>query len=477
MIYIIPAPRRHFEPVVDAPKPFEFRSELFRQQQQEWKSRPARPKLPCPLLPPFVADVAQDPVVRVTDFFAWPEEPYPFCLTRHSHLLEGFEDEIDAMPPCFQEFPFPPHPCTGCQVHESLGAIATKFMDSHKGISLAEKIELCEQFVNQFVSKIVHSFSDEPPALGKPLFACLEIALRAHLFNQLVKEEQSNFISFFNAQGKFPSDLKDHEDALEMFVTKNGFFISPDPFFHTLAPIHLFQPLIESFASKVCSDSLEAILGKWKSGQGSRTSQFIEDVLKEHLNHAVVSQQVQRFKGQFNKTGVISKSDFNLIDSPCVKKQILAETFGLCQQNDFSFGWLYTQIKAEKTAQLELPEPSRYFPSFSTTRSRETCLRLDEKLITLALAEQEWKACCLAPPQSLETLKLVKPASERATLLQLYTLLPDKQLFYKCVYEEAVAAGVQIASWDRQFAEYNWNKENMISISMRAAKRCLHPNL
>jgi hypothetical protein len=47
-------------------------------------------------------------------------------------------------------------------------------------------------------------------------------------------------------------------------------------------------------------------------------------------------------------------------------------------------------------------------------------------------------------------------------------------LFYQYVYEQAKAANVQIEEWDKQFAEYNWNKEGMHMLSVQALERCLH---
>lgn len=47
-------------------------------------------------------------------------------------------------------------------------------------------------------------------------------------------------------------------------------------------------------------------------------------------------------------------------------------------------------------------------------------------------------------------------------------------LFFKYVYEQAKVANVHIEDWDKQFAEYNWNKKGMHLLSVQALERCLH---
>jgi hypothetical protein len=46
--------------------------------------------------------------------------------------------------------------------------------------------------------------------------------------------------------------------------------------------------------------------------------------------------------------------------------------------------------------------------------------------------------------------------------------------FFKYVYEMAIAAKIEIESWDYHFAENNWRKETMIRLSINALERSLH---
>ena len=58
--------------------------------------------------------------------------------------------------------------------------------------------------------------------------------------------------------------------------------------------------------------------------------------------------------------------------------------------------------------------------------------------------------------------------------IERFRALPKNSLFYQYVYEMAVKAGVQIESWDHEFAKYNWDKPGMIPLSIQALERCLH---
>ncbi len=58
--------------------------------------------------------------------------------------------------------------------------------------------------------------------------------------------------------------------------------------------------------------------------------------------------------------------------------------------------------------------------------------------------------------------------------LQRFQSLPKNALFYQYVYEMAVKANVHIESWDHEFAKYNWNRPDMLPLSIQALERCLH---
>ena len=46
--------------------------------------------------------------------------------------------------------------------------------------------------------------------------------------------------------------------------------------------------------------------------------------------------------------------------------------------------------------------------------------------------------------------------------------------FLQYFYEMAIAVGIQIESWDRQFAENHWKRLDMIHLSVQALEKCLH---
>ncbi len=67
-----------------------------------------------------------------------------------------------------------------------------------------------------------------------------------------------------------------------------------------------------------------------------------------------------------------------------------------------------------------------------------------------------------------------KSAGQYHNFLNRFQALQKNPLFYQYVYEMAVKANVYIESWDHNFAEYNWDKPQILPLSIQALERCLH---
>ena len=398
-----------------------------------------QPAAPLDLTGPIINDPFAEQNINVNEFF----NNNPFYIiepANETNLIASFEEGIASLPKNLTTRAFYPYineESANFTIHIGLVQIAESFMAIYAKTPEAERMNVCEQFIKQYMSKLYFHHGKNIPVKEQPFFACFEIALRVHLFNKIAAQQKSELSFILTASGKkFPDNLAERENALEKLITKDGFFKNPDPnFFLCMIPNELESYIQDCATKNPTLDSAEELiqnaLREFNLIKPSRSAEVIKFCLRKNLGDVLLSGQIKHFNNLFIKTGTISQDDFNNVSQKIyniysqsgkfqcdihIKFQMLVGAFSLSNEQ-FPFQTLRAQLEAEKAAQALLPE--RGFFSFlqsAPTRSSEICQKIDKKIVTIAWAGQEWNNLFAPIQQPIEFPPLEIP-EELASLL------------------------------------------------------------
>lgn len=217
-------------------------------------------------------------------------------------------------------------------IHTKLNEICSKFLAPFTIWDMDDKLKKCKEFTYEVVETLI---TEVAPSMNsgfstvamQPCFESLEIAIRTHLSQLILAQQQNQICEHFKKSKEFPIDLDVRKAALDRFVTKNGFY--HNPLSHEgLIPFSFLNSLAEECIQQIkMTPSLDTnittcerlISGKAKAlkleGSAIALAQF-QSYLRNDLSMKINSQEVKTFKEEFQTKGTYNAVK---IESACNK--------------------------------------------------------------------------------------------------------------------------------------------------------------
>jgi hypothetical protein len=349
-------------------------------------------------------------------------------------------------------------------IHKTLQPICKEFLDLCQNLKLTDKIATCEQIVNEIVYRTMANkeqmleWTTVKEESNQPKFELLEIAVRYHLFLAMAAQEQTQILNNVEQKRPFPLDLKEREQALLKFMTKNSCY-SPQKIdaTHYLLNYVFLDTLADEktqTAQTIAGESLDGSIKIFETyvkstlkdlglQSSSHASNYFNSALRKSLSTRLIWNQANDFKSQFNKDGSISSKDvleasvkistfiseggklLNGFESP--KIELFARIFDL-QAVDDPFDQVRSKIQVERVKCLDEAEKNKDSSKkgmFSWSKPNIEAQRkainthMDKKLQTINWVKNEWAdlvpAPTFAPPPSAPSdmqEQLVPPGNE-----------------------------------------------------------------
>lgn len=350
--------------------------------------------------------------------------------------------------PGFNPWQIDTHP-----IHNELYKLCVPLLQRCEHLPLENRVPFLNNAIAEIVLGCVCSNSlDNLDYLSiMPKFELLEIALRSHLFQGLLSQEQHAIKKFYDFNLYFPDNLAQRETALHLFVTKDHFYYSPNLNLYSILAQELLQPTLSSYIhNTVVADSTldsalhkqdELIASQLKTlhlSQPSQCSLAFEADLRDGIARKVMTKLAAQYKREFQATGNFSREQlckdtaklFNFITAngkltsllnPMA--QLIFETFEL-PNSPAPFVSVRAKIIQEQNAPIAQPAPAkkiqaklfslvssplRFPKTTAQQRQNEKNALAAKQQATIDWVEQEWNK--LMQPITANNAVLLSPSA------------------------------------------------------------------
>jgi hypothetical protein len=379
--------------------------------------------------------------------------PYQFSMTSGAPIFPD-KKEFDTLKQCLKNYlgGFDPYKINKAHpIHDELIKISQKLLTNCKDFLLARKISYLENAIAELTIGCTYVPIELAVHIAtEPKFELLEIALRNHLFQELLLEEKSAIEKFYHSNKKFPDHLGEKEGSLHSFLTKSNFYYSLNLNMYSTLIEKIVQPHLTSCVSKGVDNLplttavqtneklVKKQLATLQLDKPSQCALQFEAILRDQMTRKMISKSAAHYRTQFQKTGSFDQDqmvtdieklqNFNTSNGRIqsllnIKIQLIGETLELpCPDND-PFTSIRNKIIQEKEEQFQLtlapPPRSRLnflkalpFLSSKTIEERQKEIQnlLSTQMTTINWAEREWNTM----PNCLTSIRTEPSAPDEA---------------------------------------------------------------